>query len=51
MDFIKKDKLVIMAGDATINIIDLQKTKNYLLIAKKLLMKTNENLKISSNKP
>jgi hypothetical protein len=42
MDFVKKNKVVILSDNLTTEILDLRKIKEYLLIAKKLLMKANK---------
>ena len=45
MEFVKKDKIVILSDNLGTQILDLQKIKEYLLLAKELLMKTNNKAK------
>jgi len=45
MEFIKKDKIVILSDNLGTQTIDIQKIKIYLLLAKELLMKTNNKVK------
>jgi len=45
MEFIKKDKIVILSDNLGTQTIDIQKIKAYLLLAKELLMKTNNKVK------
>jgi len=45
MEFVKKEKVVILSDNLGTQIIDLQKIKEYLLLAKELLMKTNNKTK------
>jgi len=45
MEFVKKDKIVILSDDLGTQTIDIQKIKTYLLLAKELLMKTNNKVK------
>jgi hypothetical protein len=45
MEFVKKDKIVILSDNLGTQTIDLQKVKEYLLLAKELLMKTNLKVK------
>jgi hypothetical protein len=44
MEFIKKDKLVIMSDNLSIDVLDLVIIKKYILVAKELLVKTKDNL-------
>ena len=44
MEFIKKDKLVIMSDNLSIEVLDLVIIKKYILVAKELLVKTKDNL-------
>ena len=46
MEFVKKDKIVILADNLKTEILDLQKIKEHLILAKELLMKTNLRIKI-----
>ena len=41
MEFVKKDKVVIMSDNLTHQIIDINVIKQYLLLAKELIMKAN----------
>lgn len=41
MEFIKKEKIVILSDNLKTQTLDIQKIKEYLLLAKELLMKTN----------
>tara|TARA_Y100000310_G_scaffold5449_1_gene6372 strand:- start:5938 stop:6405 length:468 start_codon:yes stop_codon:yes gene_type:complete len=45
MEFVKKDKIIILSDNLGTQTIDLQKVKEYLLLAKELLMKTNLKVK------
>ena len=45
LEFIKKDKIVILSDNLGTQTIDIQKIKVYLLLAKELLMKTNNKVK------
>jgi len=40
MEFVKKEKIVILSDNLKTQTIDLQKTKEYLFLAKELLLKT-----------
>jgi len=45
MEFVKQERIVIMSDSLGTQIIDIQKIKEYLLLAKELLMKTNKRIK------
>lgn len=45
MEFVKKDKIVILSDSLKTQILNIQTIKQYLLIAKELLMKVNEKMK------
>ena len=45
MEFVKKDKIVILADSLGTQILDITKIKEYLLLAKELLMHTNSKIK------
>jgi len=45
MEFVKQDKVVILSDSLGTEVIDLQKIKEFLLLAKELLMKTNNKMK------
>ena len=45
MEFVKKDKIIILSESLGTQSIDIQKIKAYLLLAKELLMKTNNKVK------
>lgn len=45
MEFVKKDKIVILSDSLKTQILNIQIIKQYLLIAKELLMKVNEKMK------
>ena len=45
MEFVKKDKIVILSDSLKTQILNIQIIKQYLLIAKELLMKVNERTK------
>ena len=45
MEFVKKDKIVILSDSLKTQILNIQTIKQYLLIAKELLMKVNERMK------
>ena len=45
MEFVKQDKVVILSDNLGTEIIDIQKIKEFLLLAKELLMKTNNKIK------
>ncbi len=45
MEFVKKDKVVILSDSLKTQILNIQIIKQYLLIAKELLMKVNERIK------
>lgn len=45
MEFVRQDKIVIMSDSLGTQTIDIQKIKEYLLLAKELLMKTNNKIK------
>lgn len=45
MEFVKKDKIVILSDNLKTQILNIQIIKQYLLIAKELLMKVNEKMK------
>ena len=44
MEFVKKDKIVILSDSLNTQILNIQIIKQYLLIAKELLMKTNKRI-------
>jgi len=48
MEFVKKDKIVILTDNLNTQILDINIIKEYLLLAKELIMKTN--LKINNKK-
>jgi len=45
MEFVKKDKVVILSDNLKTKTINLQKIKEYLLLAKELLMMTKNKIK------
>jgi len=45
MEFVKRDKVVIMGDNLNTQIIDIKIIKQYLLLAKELLMKVNVKIK------
>ena len=45
MEFVKKDKVVILSDSLKTQVLNIQIIKQYLLLAKELLMKTNERMK------
>jgi hypothetical protein len=45
MEFVKKDKIIILSDNLGTRTIDIQKIKEYLLLAKELLMITNNRIK------
>ena len=45
MEFVKRERIVILSDNLRTQTIDLQKIKEYLLLAKELLMKTNNKTK------
>ena len=45
MEFVKKDKIVILSDSLKTQVLNIQIIKQYLLIAKELLMKVNERMK------
>jgi len=45
MEFVKKDKIVILSDSLKTQVLNIQIIKQYLLIAKELLMKVNERVK------
>ena len=45
MEFVKKDKIVILSDSLGTQTLDLLKVKEYLLLTKELLMKINSKLK------
>ena len=44
MEFVKKNKVVILSDSLSTKTLDIFKIKEYLLLAKELLMKTNKRL-------
>ncbi|MFA5174163.1 MAG: hypothetical protein WC438_03200 [Candidatus Pacearchaeota archaeon] len=44
MEFVKKDRIVILGDNLSYQILDIQRIKEYLLIAKELLMKTKQKI-------
>ena len=44
MEFVKKDKIVILSDSLKTEILNIQIIKQYLLLAKELLMKTKERI-------
>jgi len=44
MEFVKKEKIVILSDNLNHQILDIQKIKEYLLLAKELLMKANSKI-------
>jgi len=44
MEFIKNNKVVILSDNLGTQILDIIKIKQYLLLAKELLMKTNSKI-------
>jgi len=44
MEFVKKDKIVILSDNLGTHTLDIQKIKEYLFLAKELLMKTNSRI-------
>jgi len=45
MEFVKKDKIVILSDNLGTQTIDIKRIKEFLLLAKELLMKTNSKIK------
>jgi len=45
MEFVKKDKIVILSDSLSTQLLDIQIIKEYLLLAKELLMKINLKIK------
>ena len=45
MEFIKKDKIVIMSNKLGIEVLDLSTIKQYLLVAKELLVKVSHGIR------
>jgi len=45
MEFVKKDKIIILSDNLRTQSINVQKIKEFLLLAKELLMKTNNKIK------
>ena len=45
MEFVKQDRVVIMSDSLGTQILDIQKIKEYLLLAKELLMQTKNKIK------
>ena len=45
MEFVKKDKVVILSDSLKTQVLTIQIIKQYLLLAKELLMKVNEKMK------
>jgi len=45
MEFVKRDKIVILSDNLGTQTINIQKIKEYLLLAKELLMRTNNKIK------
>jgi len=46
MEFVKQNKIVILSDNLKTQTLDILKIKEYLLLAKYLLMQTNEKMKI-----
>ena len=46
MEFVKKDKVVIMSDSLGTQVINIQKIKEYLLLSKELLMNAKNKIKI-----
>jgi len=46
MEFVKKDRVVILSDSLKTQILDIHKIKDYLLVAKELLMQANNKIKI-----
>lgn len=46
MEFVKKDKIVILSDNLGTQTINIQKIKEYLILAKELLMRVNNKVKI-----
>ena len=44
MEFVKKDKIIILSDNLKTQTLDIRKIKEYLLSAKELLMKTNQRI-------
>jgi hypothetical protein len=49
MEFVKKDKIVILSDNLKTQTINIQKIKEYLLLAKELLMRVNKKTKLAPN--
>lgn len=45
MEFVKKDKIIILSDNLRTQILDIRNIKEYLLLAKELLMKANSKIK------
>ena len=45
MEFVKQNRIVILSDSLGTQILDVQKIKEFLLLAKELLMKTNNQIK------
>ena len=45
MEFVRRDKIVILSDSLGTQTIDIQRIKEYLLLAKELLMRTNNRIK------
>jgi hypothetical protein len=48
MEFVKKDKLIILSDNLTTRSLDIHKIKEYLLLAKEVLMKTHKKINESA---
>ncbi len=46
MEFVKKDRIIILSNTLKTQIIDIQVIKQYLLLAKELLMKINAKIEV-----
>ncbi len=45
MEFVKRDKIIILSDNLKTQTLDIQKVKEYLLVAKELLMQANSKIK------
>ncbi|MFA7707778.1 MAG: hypothetical protein WCX73_02405 [Candidatus Pacearchaeota archaeon] len=45
MEFVRKDRIVILSDSLGTRTVDIQKIKEYLLLAKEFLMRTNNRIK------
>ena len=48
MEFVKKDRIIILSDKLGTQILDIQRIKQYLIVAKELLMRVNSKIQVKN---